>query len=460
MSLTDSEILELERLIDEREHEQRINGLLSLTDKNPNYVYLHESYRSELAGVALEGSSRAGKTFGGVDFIFYLGLHAEKSCKINIYRETYASFKDTIYDDFKSRFDYYGIDNPFDNAKEVKTFKIGKSKITFIGCDKISKAHGAGCDYAFFNEVMHIPKALFDQVEMRCRKFWWADYNPSFTDHWFFDSVLNRNDVGFLRTTFKDNEFISKAELRKILSYEPWETGSYEVTENGALLYNNEPITDENQPPTNRINVEQQTADVFMWKVYGLGLRGAMKGVIFPYVTYINQFPDIAYTYGLDFGFSSDPTALVKYARDGKNIYLELLTYKPIDTASELNAVLEALGVSKYVPICADSADRYVSEKKGVTRMVSELFDYGWEIFKVSKNKSIVYWIQNMKQYKIHVVENHLSKEFRKEFENYKWKEVNGIQINQPIDAYNHAIDSSRYGHMSHEINNFSVDYS
>lgn len=456
--ITDQELLLLEELVHYEEIYQRREALKSAEGQNPNYKHLLEVVPDEfLAGTALEGSSRSGKTIESINQIIHLCLHVEESAVFNLYRETYASFKDTLYDDFKKRLDFYDLPNPFHDAKEVKSFKIGRNKITFLGCDKISMAHGAGCDYAYFNEIMHIPQNIFDQVEMRCRKFWWADYNPSFSEHWFFNSVLKRSDVGFIRTTFLDNKFISKQEKNKILSYEPWEPGTYEVIDN-VIMYEGLPVTEINQPPPHIDNIDQGTADEFMWKVYGLGLRGSMKGQIYKLVTWIPEFPPIAHTFGLDFGFVKDETALVRYAREGMNVYFELLIYQPIDNPEELDSALEAVGVSKYVPITADSSDKYVSETKGAVQMVNDLYERGWEISKVSKTQSIMYWIQDMKRYKIHIVKNNLYKHFKKEQENYVFKEVNGIMINQPIDGWDHAFTSARYSHMSHDLDNFSVD--
>ncbi len=470
MSLTDSEILELEELLYQRERERELTVITKET--SPNYKLLYEAVNNQVwgvdenkkpkllsgyAGAVLEGSSRSQKTWSGIYLILYLALfkHAKDGCTINIYRETYNEFKTTLYDDFKRILNIFGLPNKFNDFDEIKTFKIGKTKVHFLGDGK----HGGGCDYAFFNEAMMQKASVFDQVEMRCRRFWWMDYNPSFTQHWVFDRVLKRADVAFLRTTFRDNKFISPNELNKILSYEPWQPRSYEVTENGELRYNGQLITENNQPPPHLANIEQGTADEFMWKVYGLGLRGAMKGQVFKLVTWIYKFPDLAFTYGMDFGFVTDPTTLVKYAREGKNIYLELLVYQPIPSADELDATLTAMGVSKYIPITADSSDKFVSERHGVVKMVSDLYDRGWEISKVSKVKGVMYWITDMKTYKIHIVKNHLYQYAKAEQENYQLKEVNGIEINQPVDKFNHFWDGSRYSHMAHDVDNMSVDF-
>lgn len=459
--LTNEEILELEQLL-------RVNGLTTFDDQtNPNYVFLHDAIQNQkystkgkllsgYTGCILEGSSRSGKTWSGIDIIIWICTELETDCKINIYRETFAEFKDTLYDDFKRRLDDFGLPNPFHNAEIVRSFKIGKNKISFKGCDKLGKSHGAGCDYIFFNEVMHIPYPVFDQAEMRCRKFWWADYNPSFSDHWLFDRVEPRPDVGFLHTTFKDNPFISHTERNKILGYEPWKPGSYEVKTEG-LYYQGKLIDDENQPPPHPTNIENGTADEYMWRVYGLGMRGSMKGVIIEHLKWIDKFPDVAHIYCNDFGFTTDPNALIKYAEDDKNIWFELLHYNPVETDSKLSELLEGTGVKRNENeyskdgdlIICDSSDRYAGDN-GVVEMVKGLKRKRWNAQKVHKTKSIMYWLGSMKEKKIHCVKNKLWKHVKRERENYKFKEVQGIMINQPIDKFNHIFDGVRYGHMAH----------
>jgi hypothetical protein len=471
LSLTDAEIYELEELYEEREVDKRYQVLRNPTEANssPNYRVLHEAIETQewvkdkkgvpklesgYAGYILEGSSRSTKTWSGIDIIIWLCTerHKDKGCKINIYRETYNEFKETLYDDFRQRLDDFDLDNKFKRADEIKTFKIGKSRIAFLGDGK----HGGTCDYAFYNEAMFIKRQVFDQSEMRCNIFWWMDYNPSFTHHWVFDNVQPRHDVGFLRTTFKDNKFISPTQLNKILSYEPWLPDSYYI-ENNVLMYDGKLITEKHQPPPHPVNTENGTRDEFMWKVYGLGLRGAMKGLIYPLYTRIDKFPNIAFTYGLDFGFTVDPSALVKYARKGRNIYIQPLWYKPTETSEEMHQALRACKVRMITPITADSADKYVSERKGVVQMVRELFARGWEIAKVSKTKGIMFWITDMKSYKIHIVVDlstehgrAMWKAIKKELENYKMKEVQGILINQPIDGFDHLLSAARYAHMAH----------
>jgi hypothetical protein len=204
-------------------------------------------------------------------------------------------------------------------------------------------------------------------------------------------------------------------------------------------------------------NINNGTADDFMYKVYVLGQRCDPKGVIFENVNYINEWPvDIFPVYGMDFGFTTDPSALVKVGENKTDIFFELLLYEPTETADIINSYAETIGINKLIPCTADSADKYKSEQ-GTVEMVRDLKRLGWRISKVSKTKTVIYWLGKMKQKRINVVENELSHYFKKEFQNYKLKEVNGISINQPIDGWDHAISAGRYGYMSlNAVNNSS----
>lgn len=470
--LSRDELDELELLLEANRIDHVRQNLNVVDDKkNKNFVLLYNSILNQEwaldenqnpilinghAGCILEGSSRSGKTWSSIDIIIWLCLHIHPNggANINIYRETFAEFTGTLYDDFKRRLDDYGLDNPFLRNNQVKRFKINGNTITFMGCDRIGKQHGAGADYVFFNEMMGIPKEVFDQAEMRCRRFWWGDYNPSATVHYVFENVITRDNVGFLRTTFLDNPHITPNEKNKILGYEPYEPGSYEVREDG-MYYQGQLVSETNKPPINVFNERNGTIDTFMWTVYGLGLRGAIEGVIFRYVDYLDEWPEHidSFIYPSDFGFTVDPHVTCKYNEDESNIYIEPLSYYPIENPEDVSILWENNNIPRYgVPLPCDSSDKHVSETRGTIEMVSELRDeLGWsECYKISKRKSVMYWLLSMKKKKIHIIKNKFYAQAKKEQENYKMKSINGIQINQPIDKFNHIWDCARYGHMAY----------
>jgi phage terminase large subunit len=252
--------------------------------------------------------------------------------------------------------------------------------------------------------MLDVSKAVFDQSEQRCRKFWWGDYNPKVTDHWVFNNVEPRKDVGFLKTTFRDNPRVSDAERGKIESYEP---------------------TPE--------NIAQGTADDYLWNVYGLGLRSAPEGLIFQNVNWITEFPkDLERVfYGLDFGYTNSPSALVKVGVGGRDMYVECLFYSPTESPTELiEPIREHCGKS---PVWADPSGRgmiAILRREGLNVLATNTFP-----------GSIKTGLALMKTYRQNWVRGHA---LVKEQANYKYRTLNGKPLDDPIDDFNHAIDAAR----------------
>jgi phage terminase large subunit len=379
---------------------------------NRNLVFLNQALKQGKRGAVLEGSSRSGKTYAGIDFTIAVLDNITPRCEIIYIRETYNSFKTTLYTDFNRRFPQWELTSPTEGRKDVSTFWLPQgSKVTMIGADDPAKFHGISCDYFFINEALDVQQSVFDQIEQRCRRFWWMDYNPKASDHWIYRSVCSRPDVAFLHTTFKDNPYITPQERAKLLSYDP----------------------------SNPANIEAGTADDYMWAVYGEGRRSAPEGLVFPLVTYVDKMPDDVerYIYGLDFGYTNDPTALVRVGVNGMSIYLEKLLYYPFENSSSLAPFLLSIFGSN-THFWADSAD---------PGMIADLRRMGLQCLAVRKFPgSIQFGIDILKRCKIHIVAD---QDFRREQENYKWREVNGIRLNEPIDKYNHLWDATRYACLS-----------
>jgi hypothetical protein len=143
-----------------------------------------------------------------------------------------------------------------------------------------------------------------------------------------------------------------------------------------------------------------------------------------------------------------DPTSLVKLGLHGNNLYCECLLYEPIDNAPALSEVLfsmESKGLQQGIRITADCSDKYND-----TEMVKELKNLGHNIYKVNKGKGISWRIGMLKKHKIHLVRN---VNVKREQENYKWREINGICINEPIDKFNHFWDATGYGYIGSFLN-------
>lgn len=387
---------------------------------NPNLQFLWDSWNGDKTGVGQEGSSRSGKTWADIDFTVWLCSKVETRATINIIKETYRSFKTTLYDDFNRRLPMYGISSPFVDRQDVNTFKLYGNKINLMGADSESVYSGVSCDYFWMNEALDISEEVFNQSEQRCRKFWWADWNPKVTEHWVYDRICKRSDVGFIKTTFLDNPYVSAIEKKKILGYEPTHPDDRE-----------KPVKERRPHP---YNIKEGTADDYMWNVYGLGLRSAPEGLVFQHVTYVDKFPPIEQVYyGMDFGYTNNATTLVKGGVIGKDLFLEKLVYEPTDSPDKVADLLDGLGLKRQL-VWADSAN---------SGFISTLQRKGFNVRPVSKPPdSIKFGVGLMKNYRINLVD---CPEWRREQLGYKWRMVNGKSLNEPIDAFNDLWDASRY---------------
>lgn len=161
-----------------------------------------------------------------------------------------------------------------------------------------------------------------------------------------------------------------------------------------------------------------------------------VEGVVFDNWDIVDEFPENCkhQGIGLDFGFQADPTAGVRCGIVGDKLYLDELFYATKMLSSDIINKLHSLNLG--LEVYADSAD---------PRLIQEIANSGIFIYPVAKPAgSIVAGIDKMKTMKICVTSR--SKNLIEELRNYTWqKDLNGSYINKPIDAYNHALDASRY---------------
>ena len=399
-----------------------------------NFEFLQKNYdpkKKEKQGFCLEGSGGSGKTYDVLQFIiYYCEIHANKNKDILVTRESYAECKKTVLKDFIKILKSYGLyDQKCHRESHPQQYTYKGNTISFSGLDD-SSAHGDRRDFIYFNELLlSDDDKAYKQLQGRCAELFIADWNPLYTIHWAYDQLLDRPDVKLFKSTFRTNPYLPLGERNEKLGYEP---------------------TPE--------NIKNGTADEFMWRVYGLGERAAREGVIFKYVNYIPEFPEnVDYWYGLDFGYTSDQTSLAKIYidHDKKELYAECLMYECTENPMLINDYFNSIEIEKFVPITADSSDKYISQAKGAVEFVKDLKAFGWNISKVSKSKDRYYWIGIAKQYKMFIVASPqrpvLAQATKREFENFMWRTINGIQVNQPVDKFDHFITAMLYGMMGNK---------
>ena len=152
-----------------------------------------------------------------------------------------------------------------------------------------------------------------------------------------------------------------------------------------------------------------------------------------------------------------DPTALAKIYIDepNKQLYAECLMYESTENPMLINDYFNSVGIERHIPIICDSSDKYISQNKGAVEFVKELKLMGWNISKVSKTHDRYYWIGKAHEYKLNIVFSKdrpaLGGHVKKEFENFMWRRINGIQVNQPVDKWDHFISAMLYGMMGNK---------
>lgn len=105
--------------------------------------------------------------------------------------------------------------------------------------------------------------------------------------------------------------------------------------------------------------IESNKNDAAWWRVYGEGKVGQLEGSIYDFET-IDEMPeDLPECYGLDFGFTNDPTAIVRILADTgkKTLYLDEVCYKTRMTNPEIAKLLIDRGIKRTTEIFADCAE-------------------------------------------------------------------------------------------------------
>jgi phage terminase large subunit len=369
-----------------------------MKDIKTNIIWNHLS-QSDKRIVIEQGGTRSGKTYNILLWIIFNYCSKNKGKIITICRKTYPALRATAMRDF---IDILRQNNLYDENQHNKSsseFQLNGNTIEFISLDKPTKIRGRKRDLLYINEANEITFEDWQQLIFRTTGRIVLDYNPSDEFHFIYDKIKPRDDADFFITTYKNNPFLSPEIISEI-----------------------ERLKD---------------IDDNYWKVYGLGEIGASKSIIFR-INECNDVPETAdlLSYGMDFGFTNDPTTLVGIWKQGDDIYLKEYLHKTGLTNRDIDSYLREFKIDRK-EIFADSAE---------PKSIEELYRMGWNIKPATKGQgSVNIGIDMMKRYRLNVTKDSIN--MIKEFKNYKWQEdKNGIILNTPVDMFNHTIDAVRYG--------------
>lgn len=357
--------------------------------------------RKRIRGVA--GGTSASKTISILLWcIQYAQTHENEL--ISVVSESFPHLKRGCIRDFLNIMEGHGYfkESNWNKTDFTYAFSTG-SKIEFFSADQPGKVRGPRRDVLFINEANNISYETFTQLEVRTKKIIWLDWNPT-QEFWFYTEVKGKDNVDFEILTYKDNEALDPNIVQAI---------------------------------------ESRQGNKNWWQVYGLGQLGEVEGKIYKDWAIIDDIPHEARLerYGLDFGYSNDPTAIVAIYRYNGGFILDEITYQK---GLSNKQIADVLNNQDKALVIADSAE---------PKSIDEITSYGVMIQPALKGQgSLSKGIAFVQDQRMSMTKRSLN--VIKEYRNYLWQtDKDGKIINVPDVGFDHAMDAIRYG-----INSLVVD--
>lgn len=373
--------------------------------------------------------SRASKKSKTTALYYIVKMMEHPTANLLVVRKTFRTLKDSCFTELKWAINRLGVKDHWkitESPLEMTYIPTGQT-IYFRGLDDPLKVTSITVDvgslcwmwieeaYEIMNEddFNILDESIRGQVEDDLYKQITMTFNPWNEHHWiksrFFDADPDP-DILALTTNYMCNEFLDRADLKV------FET----MKENNPRRY----------------------------RVAGLGDWGIVDGLVFENweekafdhtsEAFKKKHPDIISVFGLDFGYTNDPTALFcgLVDKEAKIIYVFDELYKKGMSNEAIAEDVTKMGYRKE-KIRADSA-----EPKSIDRLKVLGIQ---NIRRARKGKdSVNNGIDHIQDYKIIIHPRCVN--FITEISNYTWdKDKFGNKINKPIDDFNHLMDAMRY---------------
>lgn len=365
-----------------------------------SFSKLLKAFNTGTRRIVSMGGTSSGKTYAHLQLLLLIALKRKKQgVSISIVSETLPHLRLGAMRDFEN---ILKLNNLYDKDyinKSEHTYYFGKSYIEFFSADS-GKATGPRRNILYLNECNNIGYDIVSELEQRTDEIIFYDFNPT-SDFWISEKVFTLTDSEYIliKSNYKDNEQLSDAIKREIEL-------KASRSENYKRIH---------------IDVEFGVSEGLIFKTFGLAdaMPEASKRI-----------------YGMDFGFTNDPTTLIDIRLNDGKLWVDELLYRTGMTNPEISGFVKTLSIGQK-EIRADSSE---------PKSIEEIYRAGVNIKPAVKGPdSVRHGIELMKQQPIMVTKRSLN--YIKELRNYKYKQdKNGVWLNEPIDLYNHCIDPTRYG--------------
>lgn len=354
-----------------------------------------------------EGGTSSSKTYSILQLLINLCNQRTKPLLVSVVSESMPHIKRGVERDFFALLGDSFIPACWNASDHIYTF--GAAQIEFFSADIPGKVRGPRRDILYLNEANNIQKSAYDELSIRTRRFEFIDHNPV-AEYWAHE-LQKEPYVKWIHSTYKDalnvlpKEVIAKIEAKRL-------------------------------------------SDPNWWNVYGLGKVGNVEGLVHPRFTQCDSLPQGVSEpfYGLDFGYTNDPTVLTKHIIYRGTLYSDELIYESGLTNQNIAKKMQDVGVRKnYDEIFADAAE---------PKSIAEIQEFGFNVQAAPKGEdSIRNGIQAVNQYE--QVWTKRSLNAIKEQRNYQYiKDSNGKFTNKPIGIYDHAMAARRYAVVGWNVAN------
>ena len=334
----------------------------------------------------------------------------------SIVRKFLPSLRASTLRDFTEILENTGLIDIVAYNKSNLEFSYAGRVVEFFSIDQETKLRGRKRHHLFIDEALEISKIEWQQLLFRTTGIIFLALNPSAPNH-------------FIKTDLEDERQYQENDVEVIIS-----------------SYLNNPFLDASI--IKEIELLKKT-DPSLWTVYGSGEWGAIEGLIFTNFKPCEQVQGEVIGYGLDFGYSVDPTALMEVRKYEGNLYVKTLIYERGLTNQDICKKLHELEIDKRKPIVADSAE---------PKSIEEIYRDGWRNIEGAKKgrDSINNGIDILKRHQIFY---EAGDGIGDETSTYKYKvDKNGIMLSEPVDFNNHRIDAFRYFGLNHlQISNKGI---
>ena len=357
------------------------------------------------------GGARSGKSYALAQLLIMKALNYP-GLNIGITRKTMPALKMTARRLILDLLSQYGLYQSANFNKTENYYQLNKSRLQFFSLDDPEKIKSSEFNYLWLEEATEFTyqdylvllTRLSAPTQEPLKNQIFLTLNPTDINCWIAKYLLNQKEVCVIKSTYRDNKFLSKDYIQTLLSLKTYNKQAY--------------------------------------KIFALGEWGASDSLIYTNWQPVQKEP-LSYDeifWGLDFGFNN-PTALVKIFLKDKIYFVEEKLYKTHLTNTLLIEELKKLISLKERSqiIYADSAE---------PDRIAEISSAGFNIKPALKN--VLDGIMFIKSCALNIIKE--SPALIKELQSYSWKTtLNGQITEEPVKFNDHALDALRYAIYTHK---------